>query len=175
MITAVLLALLGTPTSVSVSERDGAWRVEGSFVVDAPREIAWQVLTDYDHLPAFISSMQESRVTARHESEVIVEQIATGKVFFFSQNLRVTLRIHEHGKIALSFEDFLHGDFDRYEGTWTIQPDAAGCRIDYRLSATPHFSLPKFMLAPALQADAQSLLGEVRSEIQRRTNPSRMP
>src|SRR5262245_21174698 len=39
--------------------------VEGHCVVRAPAEVAWQVLTDYDGIGRFVSSMRESRVTSR--------------------------------------------------------------------------------------------------------------
>src|SRR6266849_5806849 len=46
---------------------NGAYRIEGSFEVDAPPAVTWAVLTDYDNLPLFVSSMRSSSA-ARNES-----------------------------------------------------------------------------------------------------------
>jgi ribosome-associated toxin RatA of RatAB toxin-antitoxin module len=170
---AAAFVLAAAPVSVTVNESDGAWHVDGIFLVEAAPEIAWQVLTDYDHLPAFVSSLEESRVVGRPGAgAVLVEQTATDKTFFFAPRMRVTLLIHEYEHAAIVFSDTLHADFVSNEGSWTIRQDERGCRVDYHMIALPRFSVPKFLLAPAFAADAHALLGEVRAEMQRRASAS---
>src|SRR5262249_40922386 len=56
--------------------------VEGRFEVKASPALAWSVLTNYDSIESFVSSMRESRVTKRGDGYVLVEQVAVGHLLF---------------------------------------------------------------------------------------------
>ena len=73
----------------------GVYVVEGAFDVTAPRSMAWDVLTDYDGIDNFVSSMQRSVVRERHPDHVIVEQDGVGKLFVFSKRIHVVLEVRE--------------------------------------------------------------------------------
>ncbi|MBI3292650.1 MAG: hypothetical protein HYZ73_07585 [Elusimicrobia bacterium] len=87
----VVLILVGcvVPSSahevfVALSDvNHGAYRLEGHFVVEAPRHVVWEVLTDYDHIREFVSSIRTSQVKQRDKDWLLLEQDAVGRVLFF--------------------------------------------------------------------------------------------
>jgi len=153
---------------VRVSRSPDGIEVEGRCPIDASRSVAWSVLTDYDGIDRFVSSMRDSRVTDRRDDEILVEQTAVGRMFLFSRRLRATLRVHEEPPNRIRFEDTLGRDFKSYRGEWRIEESRDGVQIVYRLHALPAFSIPDFVARGVFRSTARQLLLEVRSEIERR-------
>jgi hypothetical protein len=176
---ALALLLLGSGISVpqgpvAVQEQrvdGGIYQVEGSF--DLGRgisgEVAWNVLSDYDHLGRFISSIQESAVRRRQGHDVLLEQRGTGKGLLALEPFRVLLHVHELPERQIDFHDVLHRDFDVYEGSWNLKESPAGLQVVYRLWAKPHRKLPGFLGKPLFEEGAADLLDELRAEIVRRS------
>src|SRR6185437_15899062 len=50
---------------VSVRRDAQAVVIDGNWLVDAAPQDAWDVLTDYDHMAAFVSSLSASHIVAR--------------------------------------------------------------------------------------------------------------
>jgi hypothetical protein len=155
---------------VSVERRDdGLFAIDGRFVVPASTGTAWAVLTDYDRIPAFVSSMKASRVAeSRPDGTLIVEQTAVGRMFMVSKRLRVKLEVRRDDDL-LSFNDFGRADFWIYSGSWSVLPGPDGSEVRYRLLAQPDFPAPGFLLGGAMRRGARDLLEEVRAEMRRRS------
>jgi len=153
-------------STVSVTSASGGYRVEGSFRVDAPATVVWAVLTDYDRVSSFVSSMRSS--TARRESgRLLVTQEAVGRAGPFSRTMRVVLEVTEDAPERISFRDVCGGSFHSYAGSWTIARDGDGLRITYALDARPRSSPPLFARS-IMASNARQLLEQVRTEILRR-------
>jgi len=168
------LALEAVPASaedgiaLQVRTRNGGIALEGGFSVSASPGIVWSVLTDYDGIGRFVSSMRESHVTRRASDSVFVEQEAVGRMFLFSRRLHARLRIHEEPPARIRFEDVLGKDFRHYRGEWSIGSAGSGATVIYRLEADPAFSIPDFVARSAFRGAARDLLKQVRAEIERR-------
>lgn len=168
----------GSAETANVTTRDGielrvsrgasGIRVEGRFTTDASALAAWNVLTDYDSIERFVSSMRDSRVLCRTGDSVLVSQEAIGRLMLFSRRLHATLRIHESRPASIVFEDVLQKDFRSYHGEWRIEDAPGGVAVTYRLEAAPSFSIPDFVARGLFRATAFDLLSQVRAEIHRR-------
>ena len=146
--------------------------VDGSFTAPVTPDVAWRVLTDYDRISDFISSLKESRVTERRGDELFVEQRFSGRFLFFSSTARVLLRIVEEPEDTIRFQDVSAGDFVRYSGLWTISGVASGCRVTYHLNALSRAKAPFSVKRRVLKANVADLLGQTRREmIRRRRRP----
>ncbi|HUG55173.1 MAG TPA: SRPBCC family protein [Vicinamibacteria bacterium] len=157
----------GPAPAVSVVGRDGAYRIDGSFSVDAPAAVVWDVLTDYDRLPSFVSSMRSSTSTRDASGRLLVTQEAVGRAGPFSRTLHVVLEVEEEAPDRIAFRDVCGGSFHSYAGVWTIDADGAGVLVSYELRARP-LSSPPLLGRSILASNARGLLGEVRLEILRR-------
>ena len=146
----------------------GTYRLEGHMKVPGPPYDAWRVLTDYEHIAKFVSSLRKSSVKESTPDRLLLEQEALGKEFVFSKRIRVLLQITELPYKRILFEDVSHVDFQFYEGSWEIQSGAEGLDVVYRLNCKRLFMVPDALAKDALKKSAISLLSEVRTEIMRR-------
>jgi ribosome-associated toxin RatA of RatAB toxin-antitoxin module len=150
---------------VSVDNDHGAQTVDAQFEVAASRDVAWQVLTDYDNLPKFISSLVESKVLDRKGNCVLVEQEALGKAFLFKKRLHTTLHIIEFSNY-IEFYDVSGKDFIWYIGHWEIVQNGNSTIVKYHLQSKSKFSVP--FSRHVMQKNIAKLLNEVEKEILRR-------
>lgn len=151
-------------------EGQGVYRLEGGFWVAASSQTAWEVLTDYERIDRFVSSMKASSVKERQEGRILLEQEAFGRVLIFSRKIHVVLEVNEKLMAKIVFEDILHKDFEFYAGSWSLEESSGGCQVRYRLEAKPDFAVPNFIAKSIFKKTARNLLEEVRSEIVKRTN-----
>jgi carbon monoxide dehydrogenase subunit G len=163
------VAILDSP-SVSVSGASGTYRIEGSFDVETPAAIVWAVLTDYDRVPSFVSSMRSSTAQRESTGRLLVTQEAVGRAGPFSRTMRVVLDVVEEAPVRIAFRDVCGGSFHSYAGSWTIAPEGAGVRVRYTLEARPRSSPPLFAKS-IMSSNARGLLEQVRLEILRRGRP----
>lgn len=155
------------PNGVVARVTQGAegYEVDGRFTVTAPRSVVWEVLTDYDSISRFVSSMRESRVVERGPDEVWVEQEAVGRLFLFKRRLRTTLRVQEVPPETIRFEDVLHKDFESYRGEWRIAGNDREIEVTYQVVARPAASVPGFVARGMFQRTVHQLLTELAKEI----------
>ncbi|HKQ56982.1 MAG TPA: SRPBCC family protein [Candidatus Eisenbacteria bacterium] len=154
--------------TVQVTRGAAGLEVEGRCTVVAPVAIVWEVLTDYDGIDRFVSSMRESRVTERDEHHALVEQVAVGRLFLFSRKFQVTLFVEEFPDTTIRFADALGKDFESYVGEWRIEARPEGVGLVYQVGARPSFSIPDFLARGVFRRTARDLLAQVKTEIERR-------
>ena len=147
-------------------------RLEGRFTTAAPRAIAWSVLTDYDHISAFVASMRSSRVKARGDGFLLVEQETTARILLFRRTMHVLLKVREQPRQSIAFDDVSKASFERYEGSWTLQETAGGTQVIYQLTAKSGFV--GFVARSSSQRMVRELLEQVRAEIDRRAKDERL-
>ncbi|MDX6768842.1 MAG: SRPBCC family protein [Elusimicrobiota bacterium] len=172
---AALLVLLCAPASageveLSLREYSGRmYEVDARFDVSASSAVVWEVLTDYENLPSFVSSMRKSRVLeTREDGVVVVEQDAVGGFLFLDRQVSVCLDV-KRALDRLNFIDTCRRDFWFYEGGWaTTDTLDGGTRVSYRLQAQPDFVAPGFIVKRVMNKGARELLVQVREEILRR-------
>src|ERR1700687_93399 len=144
-------------------------RLEGRFTTAAPRATAWSVLTDYDHISAFVASMRSSRVKAHGDGFLLVEQETAARILLFHRTMRVLLNVREQPRQSIAFADVSKASFERYEGSWTLQDTPGGTQVIYQLTAKSGFV--GFVARGPSQRMVRELLEQVRAEIDRRAAP----
>jgi carbon monoxide dehydrogenase subunit G len=155
--------------SVSVVSMDrGAYRIDGSFRIQTTAPVAWSVLTDYDNIPSFVSSMRSSAAARDESGRLFIAQRATGRAGPFSRTLHVVLEVAERPTSRIEFRDISGTSFGSYVGSWSIDPDGAALRVTYVLEARPH-SVPRVFARSILASNARGLLDQVRQEMLRRS------
>jgi hypothetical protein len=154
--------------SVAVGNSGSGCRVAGSFRAAVPETLAWQVLTDYDHISRFVSSMRQSRIERRTDDSLFVRQDAISSFFIFHRHVQVLLDVRETPASRIAFYDVLGKDFREYRGEWRISSDSTDTVVNYELLAEPHVPMPRSMCRGMLRDVARDLLSQVRAEMLRR-------
>jgi hypothetical protein len=136
-------------------QRDGnVYVVHASGRVAADQRVAWDTLTDYDHLNEFVSDIQRSRVLVRDGNRLIVEHVGAFRLMFFAMPVRVRLAVEhdpyqrvlartEPGKVG-NEEPTLKSVASQYRLTPLPAP-LGGVRVDYDARFGLGDLLPEFI------------------------------
>jgi hypothetical protein len=153
-----------------IDETDaGLYQVVGRFWVPATIDQSWDVLTDYEHIQKFTSSVTSSRITRSEGTRHLVEQQASVGMFLIKRRMQVLLQVDEYPKRQIDFRDVGRRDMERYQGSWLLEPWNGGVRVTYTMEALPRKSAPHFLERLFVNRNSSGLLREVRDEIIRRT------
>lgn len=180
-IAAVLVAAFAAAPGAEASEAEvrlrrlpsAAYEVAGAFTVAASTTAVWGVLADYENIPSFVSSMKLSRVReARLDGVLLVEQQASGGMFFLAREVTLLLEVRREAQ-SLAFEDVGRESFWRYEGTWRTEKALDRVTVTYHLIVQPDFVAPSFVMSRAMRRGTRELLNQVRAEIVRRSRQER--
>jgi hypothetical protein len=155
-----------TPINVDVDRGvDKAYVVEAAFDVNVPAPIAWEVLTDYEGIGLFVSSIRHSTIKERQPGRVLLEQHGVGRAWIISLPMHVVLDVREHDQRVLAFRDVCGKSFSTYEGAWELSTIEGGTRVTYRLKADPTGRQPAMLARSAIKGSVKRLLDEVRAEM----------
>ena len=133
--------------TVSV-DRDGDTfhvRARASVAVD-PR-IAWDTITDYEHMREFLPNIERSRIVARSGGRVIVEYIGQFPLFFFDIPVRVRLAVTQQPYeriVARSESGEVDGEpqtLRSFSGSYDLAVITVERRAGVRLEYEAHFEL----------------------------------
>ena len=176
----VLIAVLALAAAQSLPGRAGAQELaieierQGEFItvtasarmqVDA--RIAWEVLSDYDHLAQFIPDMKSSRVVSRSGDRVVVEQKGEIGFFFYRQPVEVTLEVREQPQRRIVARR-IDGNIREMETRYELEASDAGVRLDYTGRFTPDFYLPPLIGMPIMRRIVERRFRAMVDEIVRR-------
>src|SRR4029077_19817036 len=141
--------------------------VDVDVPVNAPLAVAWEVLTDYDHMTEFIANLQSSSVQARDGQKLQVYQ--KGKA--------------ERGLLSITFENvrevqlvpyqeirsrLISGDLKASQFTTRVVADGKQVHIINSGRYTPKIWVPPFIGPALIEAETRKQFGEIRTEILRR-------
>ena len=174
---ALFFALAVTPGFVDAAaaeaietriERQGEYiTVNASALMQVDARIAWEVLSDYDHLAQFIPDMKSSRVVSREGNRVLVEQKGEFGFFFYRQPVDVTLEVVEEPPRRIDARR-VAGNIRELETRYELGTWAAGVRFDYSGRFIPAFSLPPLIGMPIVRRIVERRFRAMVEEIVRR-------
>ncbi|MFQ6105292.1 MAG: SRPBCC family protein [Candidatus Glassbacteria bacterium] len=148
--------------------KDNVHTVEAEVNILAPGREVWAILTDYEKLIDYIPGMMESKVIKRNKGRnAILEQEGSVTIFPFTFNSRIVLSVREKPMSRVSFE-MLEGDFDYYEGFWSLSGTNGGVNLRLVIQASYPVRIPKFIIAHSLKSIARRSLSAIAEEAERR-------
>jgi hypothetical protein len=153
---------------VTVQEEHGTYSVRARFHVPQPPSVALAVLTDYEHIPRFMSDIATSKVLERSAGRAVVEQEGISRFMMFSKRVHLVLDITE-GVDSVRFRDRCGRSFAAYEGAWKLIARDGGTDILYELTADPTFSVPETILKRLLRRDSGRMIESLRQEMAARS------
>ena len=137
----------------------------------APPQQAWQVLTDYEHLPDFVPDLVHSKVLARGRHAATVEQASHTGFLFLSRIVQMVVHIEERPFSTIDVA-LVSGDLRHYRAHWTLAEASRegenGTLISYCGELAPKFYLPPMVGQPLVQAQVQRMVAAVMAEIEGR-------
>ena len=138
--------------------------------VRAPVAVAWEVLTDYDHMAAFISNLESSIVQARDGLKLVVYQkgkAARGPLTFTFESVR-EIELVPFQQIR---SQIIAGNMKASVFTTRFVNDGALLHILNSGRYTPNIWVPPIIGPALIEAETRKQYGELRTEIMRRSAP----
>lgn len=161
--------------------RDGTgYRVDATADIAASPLTVWQTLTDYERLPQFVPGVRSVKVLRTSEEggrqRLLVEQSGEFRFLFYTRRVAVLLDVVQEPYTRIVAravprprgDDASEATLNTFEGTYTLQPLAAGVRLAYRAHFVPDFSLPPLFGPWAVRWTMQSQFEAMLAEIERR-------
>ena len=165
-------AAAAQPIGLETYRQGDAVNVYAEVRLDVDPKIAWDVLSDYDHLAEFIPDMSYSRVLSRDGDKVIVEQKGDFGVLFFRQPIELKLEIVETPRRAI-VAHAVGGSFREMSGRYDLDEAGGELRISYAGRFVPAFTLPAFLGIIGVRHTAATQLAALVDEIVRRDERAR--
>jgi carbon monoxide dehydrogenase subunit G len=158
---------LPDPT-VRIGDQDGTLVLNISYRVPvSPRE-AWDVLTDFEHMPDFIPNLASSTVLQRTEKSIEVDQ--KGSISLGG------LPIHYESKRRIEFVPYhsirshtLSGDI-RLESIMVLTPAGKGTLLSYHATAVPDLPIPNSLVSSYMSGMLESQFKAMGQEMVRRAH-----
>jgi carbon monoxide dehydrogenase subunit G len=174
LIAACIGATQGFPSTAAAEDiqvettRDGEFvTVAASAELPPDRRVAWEVLSDYDHLAQFIPDIDSSRVVSRDGNRLVVEQKGAIWFFFYRQPVEVTFSVLEEPTHRISARA-TGGNVRELETRYELQSDGAGLRLAYTGRFIPSFRVPPLIGMPVIRHVLERRFRAMVEEIQRR-------
>lgn len=169
---ACVVAAAGPQINVSVERgSDEAFVVDGAFDSPSPPDVVWDVLTDYEGMQRYTSTIRQSTIMEREPGHVKLEQHGVARAGMFSLPIHLILDVREVDERIVEFRDLGADTFTLYEGTWEMTPDNEGTHVTYRLKVDLPGRYPAMLQRSAIQAIVKKLLTEVATEMETRSHP----
>ncbi len=142
--------------------------------VDVPVDIqiAWSVLTDYNHLARFVPDMEESRVVSRPGEPIRVYQRGQKSWLLLGVPLEMVLQMDEVPPTRIRFH-LVSGSLHKMHGQWQLIPYRGGVRVGYLAHIEPGLLSPRVPGDSYLiESDIENMLNAVGREMLRRKSLS---
>ena len=155
---------------MNVTREGDTYVVNAVFFAPVAQSIAWDVLTDFDHLQGWVPNVALSKTTKREENWVFVEQRGVAKFgaasFPYTTERKIELAMPTTIKTTQ-----LKGSMRRVESTLQLEPEGKGTKINYHLEIVPSVIASTVMSKPFVEHEVTEQFTAIIGEMTRRAQP----
>jgi carbon monoxide dehydrogenase subunit G len=156
-----------TDIEVKVKNDGELITVDVAFTVPVLPQQAWAVLTDFDNIPNFISSIRSSKVIDRSGDSIHVSQNGIERYGFLTISLESVRKINLSPFKKIQ-ERMVSGSMRKMEETTLLLPEGKHTRIIYHADIIPGAWITRFVGAVSIENEARKQFQEIINEIIKR-------
>jgi carbon monoxide dehydrogenase subunit G len=122
--------------SIDVTFDGEAYVLNAIMFAPVTQAVAWDVLTDFDHMAQWVPNVSESKVVKRDDTAVIIEQrgVARYGAASFPYTTERKLELTQPNAIKSTQ---IKGSMRRVESMMLLEADGKGTRLTYHLEIVP--------------------------------------
>ena len=157
----------GSEIAVRVDIVEDVIRIDAELAIPASAREVWDVLTDFEHAPRFISNLASSKVLARNGNVVRVAQ--TGKAGFgpFSFEFKSTREVTLTPFKKLDSR-MIEGNMKRFRGTTQLETVGDATRLSHHSESVPESLLLLNLGRSVIESETREHYREILQEVLRR-------
>jgi carbon monoxide dehydrogenase subunit G len=129
--------------------------------------VAWEVLTDFEHMAEWVPNVRESRVVKRETNAVTIEQRGVAKFGVASLPYTSERRLEMNKPVTIRSAQ-VRGTLLRVESLMTLEPDGNGTSITYHFEMVPGLLAGFVMSKSVLEHEITEQFGAIVGEMSRR-------
>lgn len=143
---AFVLAAIGAPCataaaiSVTLTRQGASVEIAASARLQSDAATAWRVLTDYERYVDFVPDLRVSRIVARGDGMVTVEQEGDATLWWLRVPLEITFEISEFPPSRLHSRA-VAGSLRALDSTYVLRPAPTGIQLEYTGRIATGFAL----------------------------------
>jgi carbon monoxide dehydrogenase subunit G len=153
--------------SVDVTYDGEAYVLNAIMFAPVAQAVAWDVLTDFDHMTQWVPNVSESKVIKREDTSVTVEQRGVARYGAASFPYTTERKIELKQPSAIKTVQ-LKGSLRRVESTIMLEPEGKGTRLVYHLEVVPSVLAAALMSKRFLEHEMGEQFGAIIGEMIRR-------
>lgn len=138
------------------------------FVVAIPPAIAWEVLTDFDHMASFIPNLEASRIVSREDGVFRIAQRGTMDYGPFTFHFESERRVEARQREGVLLSRALSGSAKHMQSEMRLTAEDGGTRIDYRIEMIPGQWVPSGIAGGLLRRQLAEQFSAMAREMMRR-------
>jgi len=150
--------------SIDIVQEDDRYRADLVMFAPVPLNVAWDVLTDFDHMAKWVPNVRESKAIATEVNTVRVEQQGVARFGIFSFPYTSVRKMQLNPQKTVKATQ-VEGSMRSLESLMTLTPDGSGTKLNYHLELVPaglaSAVLSKDFLQHELTEQFRAIIGEM--------------
>ena len=153
--------------SIDVAYNGESYVVTAHMFAPVSQAIAWEVLTDFTHMAAWVPNLRESNVIKSGKNQLTIKQNGTANFGPFSFSFTSVREIVMTPQTAIESKQ-VQGEMRRQQSLMTLSADAGGTQLVYRLELVPTGLAARVMSAERLKRDMEKQFTAIVAEMIKR-------
>lgn len=154
-------------TSIEVRQTEDGYIVDLAMWVAVPRELAFEVLVDFEHMASWVPNVRDSRVLKRETNRATIEYEGVVRYGFLTFPF-TTVREIEFATPAWIHSKQIGGSMKRQESHIDFAVDGAGTRLAYHVEMVPNAIAAVLLNKRRVEDELREHFDAIAAEILRR-------
>lgn len=152
---------------VSVDKRGKSFVVDATADFPVPLRVAWEVLTDFEHMTSILNNVSASQIVSRNEQTLVVHQEGVARFGIFSYPFvsEREIRLKPMKKIAARQ---LSGNAQSFVNELRLSPGDDGTAVRYHAELVPDSVIARTFGAPFVKHETEEQFRTLAAEMARR-------
>lgn len=160
-------------SDVAVTFENGMYRGRFTYLVPVAPPIAWEVLTDFDHMAEFVPNLESSRILGRDADSITFAQKGRIKFGIFSFGFESERRVEMRPREGILLARALSGTAKHMASEMRLTSDSGGTRLDYRVEMIPGRWYPSSFGVSGMRHEMAEQFTAIAGEMLRRAEDRR--
>ena len=156
--------------TVTVDKRGKSFVVDASIDIQVPLRVAWEVLTDFDHMATILGNLSASRVASRTDRTLVVQQegVARYGIFSYTFTSEREIRLKPMKRIVARQ---ISGNALSFVSELRLSPGDNGTEVRYHAEIVPDSAIARAFGAPFVKHETEEQFRALAAEMARRDAP----